>query len=150
MAQMTIRVRGRELPGLRPECGWWTGVHVGLQVGREVPRLVAGDAAEAVFEAPVEVVAGADGGRDFRGKAVQGPRGDRFLYLSWGEVGADGRFAMFRRAKLKLDSVPDEELRRALETGGVLEAQLPLRDGKGHPICATVKPPVLRWQAVGG
>jgi hypothetical protein len=147
MAQMIVRVRGRDLPGLRPDCGWWTGVHVGLQVGREVPRLVSGDAAEAVFEAPVEVVTGADGGLDFRGKAVQGPRGDRFLYLSWGEVDGQGRFAMFRRAKLRFDTVPDEELRRALATGA-LEAHLPLRDGKGHPICAAVKPPVLRWQAV--
>jgi hypothetical protein len=147
MPQITVRVRGSDPPGLR--CMGYDGIHVGLQVGREVPRLVAGDAAEAVFEAPVEVVTTADGGIDFRGKAVQGPRGERFLYLSWGEVDAGGGFKMFRRAKLRFDTVPGEELRRALETDGALEAQLPLRDKKGEPICATVRPPVLRWRAVG-
>jgi len=27
---------------------------------------------------------------EFRGPAVQGKRGDRFVYLTWGNVGADG------------------------------------------------------------
>jgi hypothetical protein len=33
---------------------------------------------------------------------VQGRPGARFVYLSWGGVGADGHRAMFRRAKLML------------------------------------------------
>src|SRR5947208_10638421 len=100
MPHLTIRVRGRELPGRRPPCGWWENVHVGVQVGRDVPQRVAGDAAEAVFDVPVHL---ADG--DFRGKAVHGPRGGRFLYLSWGEVDGDGTFKMFRRAKLPLGAI---------------------------------------------
>ena len=36
----------------------------------------------------------------FRGPAVHGKRGERFLYLTWGDVGPAGEFAMFRRAKL--------------------------------------------------
>jgi hypothetical protein len=147
MPHLTIRVRGRELPGRDPGCGAWKNVHVGVQVGREVPGLVPGDAAEAVFEVPVEAVTRPDGALDFRGPAVHGPRGERYLYLSWGEVDGDGRFAMFRRAKLRFDTVPADELRRALD-GAVLEARLPLRDKRDEPLCATVRPPVLAWQAV--
>jgi hypothetical protein len=148
MPHLTIRLRGRDLPGRDPSCGAWKNVHVGVQVGRDVPVLVPGDAAEAVFDVPVEVVPRPDDGLDFRGKAVHGPRGERFIYLSWGEVDGDGGFAMFRRAKLRFDTIPAEELRRALEEGLVLEGQLPLRDKRDEPLCSTVRPPVLRWQAV--
>jgi hypothetical protein len=123
----------------------WANVHVGAQVGREVPSLVSGDADQAVFDLPVEVVGPVEA-PDFRGKAVHGPRGARFLYLSWGEVDDEGRFAMFRRAKLLLTTVPTEELRSAVDTG-VLEASLPLTDRKGDPLCASVRPPVLVWRA---
>ena len=44
----------------------------------------------------------ADGGVDLRGPAVHGRKGERFLYLTWGDVGADDSFAMFRRAKLMI------------------------------------------------
>ena len=50
-------------------------------------------------------VVGTAGDRDFRGPAVQGKRGERFVYLTWGDVAADGAFVMFRRAKLMLADV---------------------------------------------
>jgi len=53
----------------------------------------------------VNVVADDNGDVDFRGPAVYGRRGDRFLYLTWGDLTDDERFEMFRRAKLMLNHI---------------------------------------------
>ena len=80
------------------------------------------------------------GGVDYRGPAVHGRAGERFLYLTWGEVAGD-RFEMFRRAKLMLaDSGADES------TAGVV-ADVELSDEHGGPRCARVRPPAVRWSA---
>jgi Family of unknown function (DUF5990) len=46
-------------------------------------------------------------GTDVRGPYTQAPPCGRFIYLNWGTVGGGGRFAMFRRAKLMLENVPN-------------------------------------------
>ena len=61
-------------------------VHVAVQVGKEPVGLVRGDADSARWEIEVRTVI-ADGGVDLRGPAVFGKRGERFLYLTWGDVG---------------------------------------------------------------
>ena len=81
---------------------------------------------------------------DFRGPAVHGKRGDRFLYLTWGEP-ADGAWHMFRRAKLMLDRI-DPELVRGAESGDrPLVARVHLTDECGGPRCARVDPPAISW-----
>ncbi len=137
-----VRIVGRELPGLR--CGGYNGVHVGVQHRRDVVDLVPGDAPRAEFDLDVDVRDG-----DFRGPFVHGRRGERFLYLSWGTVGADGTFTMFRRAKLHLSAVPDELLDE-VSRGAGLVGELPLTDECGMPRCASVRPPQITWRAVGG
>jgi hypothetical protein len=74
---MRLVIRGRDLPGAsRPG---FDRIGVGLQV-RSVPvGVVAGDAASAQWETEVSVV-----DDDFRGPAVHGKRGERFVYLTWG------------------------------------------------------------------
>ena len=80
-----IVIEGRNLPGRRfEEHG---NVHVGLQERREPVGLVPGDAPSAKWALDVAVV-GPAGDRDFRGPAVQGKRGERFVYLTWGDVAA--------------------------------------------------------------
>lgn len=86
--------------GLR--CGPHANVHVGLQAKRQPTGLVRADAAEAEWTTEIAT----DNG-DFRGPAVQGKKGERFVYLTWGSA-EDGSFNMFRRAKLML-----ADLRRA-------------------------------------
>jgi hypothetical protein len=111
-------------------------VHVALQVGSRPDGVVPGDAPSAEWTTDVAVV-GTDGERDFRGPAVDGRRGERFLYLTWGEY--DGHdFAMFRRAKLMLAEAPDAE---------DVVAQVRLTDAAGMPTCARLRDPMVRWAA---
>jgi hypothetical protein len=83
---------------------------------------------------------------DIKGPYIQGRPTERFIYLSWGEVDATGRFEMFRRAKLMLDAIPATTITAALTTG-VLVGRLGLTDTKGNPLCASVRPPAIAWTA---
>jgi hypothetical protein len=132
---MLLEIRGHHLPGRSFEAddGPCRAVHVGVQLGREPAQLVPGDAEAAVWRlelTPVPV----GGGTDYRGPAVQGRRGARFVYLTWGDVDADGGFRMFRRAKLMLADLPDAEH---------VVAEVHLTDECGGPRCARLRPPAL-------
>ena len=131
---MRLVIEGHDLPGRT--CGSYADVHVGVQVGRAPADLVPGDAARARWELEREVE-DRDGEPDFRGPAVQGRRGERFVYLTWGE-GTGSEFAMFRRAKLMLDDLPDPWAAEAT-------ARVHLTDDCGLPRCARLAPPALEW-----
>ena len=85
-----------------------------------------------------------DTGFDVRGDYVQGPRGRRFIYLSWGDVEVDGSFTMFRRAKLMIDDIPADVLADATLSGRLV-GRLSLLDHRGHPVCARVRD--ITWSA---
>jgi hypothetical protein len=53
---------------------------------------------------------------------------------------------MFRRAKVWLDAVPAPVVQRAVDRG-LLVGRLGLSDPKGHPLCASVRPPSIEWAA---
>ena len=136
---MRLRIEGHHLPGRR--CGPYDEVHVGLQVGGDPVDLVPGDAASASWETDLTVVASPrDPAPDVRGPAVQGRRGARFAYLTWGST-AGGGFEMFRRAKLMLDGVP------VLSGGepGTVTARVHLTDDDGMPRCARLCEPAVEW-----
>jgi len=88
----------------------------------------------------------ADAAVDLRGPAVQGRRGDRFFYLTWGDVGPSGSFAMFRRAKLMVADIDPALLAAVAADDGTLVAELGLTDGRGGPLCARVRPPAVTWR----
>jgi hypothetical protein len=146
---MQIRIVGTQLPGR--DCGGgdnfpgYTNIHVGVQRKNRRDDLLdlhPGDATTAVWTLDCSV-----NGADVRGPYIQGPPGGRFIYLSWGSVDDDGRFDMFRRAKLMLEDVPADVL-DAATTSGTLTGNLVLTDAKGHPLCARVRPPQIRWSSV--
>jgi hypothetical protein len=149
-----VRIIGVEMPGrtcadARPDGLVYENVHVGVQRRREVVDTVPGDAPTAVWNLTVDTVA-RDGTLDFRGPFVQGRRDDRFLYLSWGSVDANGRFEMFRRAKLMLDAVSHELVRAADRPGRRLVGTVSLTHADGMPRCAAVRPPVIAWTVDAG
>jgi hypothetical protein len=142
-----MQIVGRRLPGLT--WGGHKGVHLGVQRGTEVIGLVPGLAADAVFDIEVFVEADANGKPDFRGPYVQGRRGERFVYLSWGEVADDGAFTTFRRVKLHLAPLSDQNTVARLLAAERLQAVLELTDPAGRPIAASLRPPWVTWRLLG-
>ncbi|MFN7146546.1 MAG: DUF5990 family protein [Myxococcota bacterium] len=139
--EVSVTFLGTELPGRA--CGPYSDIHVALQVGRAHVGLVPGDAPSATWETTIRL--SRDDHWEMRGPAVQGPRGARFFYLAWVGRAAGGEApAMFRRAKLMVEHVPEDVLAAAWE-GGALVARLGLTDASGMPRCARVIPPVVRW-----
>ena len=140
-----LRIEGYHLPGRR--CGPHEEVHVALQVGRDPVDPVPGDAASAVWETALSVVESPHAVHDVRGPAVQGRRGERYAYLTWGSI-ADGRFEMFRRAKLMLDDVPALLVDRTEAPGpgpAGITARVDLTGDDGMPRCARLRPPAVTW-----
>jgi hypothetical protein len=142
MTTSIVRIVGRHLPGR--VSGPHRNVHLGVQRRREVVDLVPADVLQAVFDVPIDVLLDPTHGMDYRGPFAQGPRGQRFIYLSWGEVADDGSFTMFRRAKLNLFRVP-EQIAAALAAQSPVRAELDLTDPKGGPLCASISPQMISW-----
>jgi hypothetical protein len=145
-----VVITGENLPGRvfhRPDGSSMDNVHVGVQTGPEPAQLTPGDAAGARWEVDIAVVR-KGGALDFRGPAVQGRRGDRFIYLTWGDVGPAHEFEMFRRAKLMLGRVEPQVTEAAVATAG-LHAVVDLTDERGGPRCARVDPPAVTWSVAG-
>src|SRR5262245_8068223 len=89
-----LAIKGVNPPGrefCRPDGSAMDNVHVGVQIRRDPAQLIRADASETTWEVDVDVVA-REGALDFRGPAVQGKRGERFVYLTWGHVHLDGHF----------------------------------------------------------
>ena len=146
---MRVVIDGFDLPGRTfsdPDGHPFNDVRLGIQVGQEPHDLVAGDALVARWELHVRVVEGTDASVDFKGPAVHGKRGDRFLYLTWGNVDDYGRFHMFRRAKLMLNRIDRELVTAAEQQERPLVGVVRLRDAHGAPRCARVDPPDLEWK----
>jgi hypothetical protein len=139
---MLLQIRGHHLPGRSWHSGddRYDNVHAGIQVGKNASDLVRADAKTASWDVPIDVVA-RDGGIDFKGPAVQGRPGARFVYLTWGNVGDDGSFMMFRRAKLML--VDLEPFVSAVQ----VTARVDLTDDCGGPRCARLRSPALELEA---
>jgi hypothetical protein len=140
---LRIRIEGTTLPG-RAFCEH-EHVHIGVQFRAEAVDLVPGDAAEAIFEFDVDILPVDDGGWDFRGPYVHGKRGERFLYLTWGDHPPSGEFTMFRRAKLHLSCLDPDLVAGAAEPTHRLVARLALTDGRGGPRCASLRSPEIHW-----
>jgi hypothetical protein len=149
---MLLRIEGVDLPGRRCAAGadfaGYDNVHVGVQrkdKPRELLDMQPGDAAGASWTLECQAVQG-ESGLVLNGRYIQNRLGGRFVYLSWGNIDRAGEFQMFRRAKLMLDAV-DPEIMAAAAKSGELVGTLRLSDAKGHPICASVRPPLITWSA---
>ena len=145
---MKLSVIGTNMPGktfCQPDGSTLENVCVGIQEGRDAVGLVPGDADSARWKTEIRVVTADDGAVDFRGPAVHGVRGERFVYLTWGNLAAGGTFAMFRRAKLMLNRIDPDLVSRALADDSGLACTVNLTDGRGGPRCARVDPPAISW-----
>ena len=150
---MEVTIEGFDLPGrscdANPDGERYENVHVGLRCRKDPIELIPGDAASARWDFEIKVKPGPEGALDFGGPFVHGRRGERCVYLQWGTVD-DAGFTLFRAAKLKLDEIDRAVVDRAARPRHRLVARLGLTDAKGHPRCASVKPPNIEWSAVAG
>ncbi|PAZ14079.1 monooxygenase [Streptomyces sp. SA15] len=151
---MRIRIDAVDLPGRTsraPSDGnapAYADIHVAVQRRDRPAELLdpqPGDAASATWTLECTALASPTG-IDVKGPYVQDRLGRRFIYLSWGTVDDQGRFTMFRRAKLMLDAVPADTLAAAARDG-LLVGRLGLTDHDGNPLCARVEPPHITWTA---
>jgi hypothetical protein len=129
---VNVVIRGHRLPGSR--CDTWKNLHVGLQVGSRTQGLVSADSDGGEWQADVEVIPAADSpdrAADYRGTAVFGQRGSRFIYLTWGELNG-AQFSIVRRAKLMLVDVVGDGLQDRVVV------DVDLTDEHGLPLCARV------------
>jgi hypothetical protein len=123
----------------------YENIHVGLGRGDSLIDLVPGDAPSARWQIEVRTRVRDEGDIDFGGPLIKGKRGERFLYLSWGTVADDGTFTLFRAAKLHLSAIESSVLQAAMLPEQRLVGSLGLTDRKGHPLCASVRPPAIIW-----
>ncbi|HEV7645193.1 MAG TPA: DUF5990 family protein [Pyrinomonadaceae bacterium] len=147
--ELTIKVICNNLPGAEFDDDakglHYRDVHVGIQRGEDVIETVRGDSKTAEF-APVFKVAELPGGAaNFLGPFAKGTKDQRFFYLSWGELGKNNIFRMFRRAKIHLSHLKWADVERAAKANSALTVHLSLTDHCGWPLCASVKPPYVKW-----
>ncbi len=132
-----------KLPG--NECAEHKQVRLGLQVRQNVEQDVPGNSEIAKFLMFIELVPGkGEHLLDFRGPAVHGPAGDRFIYLSWGERGCE-TWAMFARAKLKVTGPLNLLAPQALSLQLPVIAEVEMTNARGGPVCGSFKSDVVRW-----
>ncbi len=101
------------------------------------------------FETTVRVVDGTDGAPDFRGPAVQGPRGGRFIYLTSGTRAGQPGSPWDRRAKVSLEGLRPllaQSRSGAADVIGVVAIAGTSRDG--GPACASVPLLGAGWSLV--
>lgn len=155
LGQLTVVIEASDLPGLScpPDpAGEHHNVHIALcTTGRERPTLavpgrpwraadpVPGDAPSARWQAQVTVRRDADG-FDFSGPYVRGGRGDRHLFLAWGDIQDDGTLRLMRGSKLGLGGVDRRIVEEAMHPGHQLLARIRLTGG-------TPGEPALTWSA---
>jgi len=112
------------------------GVDFGLQKGRghayETVQKQRSGSGDLVFEFAV----GVKPPGDFNGPFVQGPKGERFVYVGIGTSVGQADSCWSRRLKIPLSGITNEMLDAAV----ILETRVPGTGRDGGPNCATVKP----------
>lgn len=115
------------------------GVAFAMQIGRdELIPPTAATATNLVFETSAKIGASRAGALRLAGAAVQGPSGNRFLYINSGRRAGQADTCWDRRAKVMLGAIGHALLRRCAATDGTLEAEIDGVAGDGGPCCATV------------
>lgn len=120
-------------------------IFLGIQHKKDILEETPATVEEKVFKVQIKLSTGKNGQPNFTGPYVFGKTGDKFLYLVWfikTGMGNEG----FRRAKIKLQDLSWEQIRKAIAQQGPIRARITLTDAKGGPICASVKPPFIEWE----
>ena len=135
--ELTLRIVLEKPPG---------EVDFGLQKGRgssyETIQKQRFKGKDLSFEFTVRVKAGSKGAApNFLGPLVQGPTGERFIYIDIGTYAGQTGTGWSRRLKVPLRGITWEMIDRVLaDEEALLETRVPGTGKDGGPTCATVKP----------
>lgn len=149
--KIVIKLICKNLPGIRfedPHPGQplvREPVYLGIQVGEEVFETVPANRRQVTFIPSFRIGTRNDGSPNFLGPFAHGTPTERFIYLSWGVRKSEGKFEMFRRAKIHLSHLTWKEIKKSINSKKPITAELSLTDAKGNPLCASVKEPHIRW-----
>jgi hypothetical protein len=153
---LTIEVVCRHLPGIcfidrqNPGAEKREPVYLGIQKGNEVIEAVPADRKQVIFRPKFKIAKQPDGSPNFLGPFAKGTPQERFFYLSWGVMDKEGRFRMFRRAKIHLNHLKWNHLGAALNKNAPLKVVIDMTGHKGDPICGSIrirKPMIERGSA---
>ncbi len=136
---ITFQIEGYEAPG--SSCPGPDGIGLGIQQGREVVGVLPSSTEAPRFRGEMTMVSDGDV-TDYRGSYVHGPRGDRFLYLTWLHLKSRESMA---RIKLKLSDIDPELLAAAARDDKALWGRLKLTNRLGKPASGSVRPPDVEW-----
>lgn len=142
--ELTIEVICRHLPGIR--FADYEPVYLGIQKGNEVIEAAPGDRKQVVFRPAFKIGTQPNGSPNFLGPFAKGAPHERFFYLSWGVMTEDGHFAMFRRAKIHLNHLTQEQIGNALSDNRPIKVIIDMTDQKSAPLCASVRKDRAKWQ----
>ena len=122
-----------------------SGVDFGLQKGKgsnyETVQKERSQAGDLRFEFPARIKAGKSSMPDFMGPFVQGPTGERFVYIDIGTYAGQTNTVWSRRLKIPLTGITKEMIDKlGPDPKMALEARVPGTGKDGGPNCATVKP----------
>ena len=150
--EVTIEVVCHNLPGLyfegaqRPDSPKREKVFLGIQKGNEVIEAVPADQKQVIFRPKLKIARQPDGSPNFLGPFAKGTPQERFFYLSWGVMDREGRFQMFRRAKIHLNHLTWEQVSAAVSNDRPLKVVIDMTGKKGDPICASIRPDRAKWE----
>lgn len=121
-------------------------IDFGLQKGRgssyETIQKQRSKGKDLHFEFTVRVKpASKDPAPNFLGSLVQGPTGERFIYIDIGTCAGQTETCWSRRLKIPLRGITWEMIDRvSADAESLLETRVPGTGRDGGPTCATVKP----------
>jgi len=123
------------------------GVDFGLQKGRgriyETVQKERSKGEDLAFNFAVTVKTGKDGSPDFVGPFVQGPSGERFVYIDIGTCAGQTNTHWSRRLKIPLSGITREMVNAKV----LLLARVPGTGTDGGPSCAYAwRPRIPAWQ----
>ena len=122
------------------------GVDYGLQSGRgsdyETIQTQRSIGKDLQFEFDVRVKEGGNSAEtNFLGPFVQGPKGERFVYIDIGTYAGQIGTDWSRRLKIPLKGITAHTIASVMtDVDAVLETRVPGTGKDGGPSCATVKP----------
>ena len=121
------------------------GVDFALQVGKgtdyKCTQLQKANGKDLQFHLDVIIKKSSNTELDFSGPSIQGPKGERFIYIGIGTYAGIANSPWGRRLKIPLRGISATQVHKAEKDPHLIfETSVPGTGRDGTPNCATVKP----------